>query len=113
VVVTLSDSVAVALMIANALSVGRKDTGIGIGVGAFEPIEQGWAEIETDARVIVDDPLNASPIVGYAGERIGPVTLSVYSLVPVMKGARAPFAVEGAGPRILARRLIEVAVDDD
>jgi hypothetical protein len=65
------------------------------------------------AELVFDDPLNASPIVGYSGEGIGPVTLSVYSLVPVMKRPRAPFAVEEADPRILARRLIEVAVDDD
>src|SRR5512146_2647640 len=86
VIVGLSDGVAVALMIANALAVAFKDTGVGIGMRVFEPVEQGRSEIEPDACIAIDDSFDAAAIVSYAGECIGPVTLRVNPLVPVMAG---------------------------
>ena len=38
--------------------------------------------------------------------------IGVDALIPVVKRARAIFAIERASPRILARRLIEMAVND-
>jgi hypothetical protein len=72
-------------MIAYALSVGVKDTRVGIGMCAFEPVEEGRLEIETDACVVVYDPLDAAAIVSYAGQYIGTVTVGVNPFVPVMK----------------------------
>jgi hypothetical protein len=108
----LRDGVAVARARADGFGVGALDARVGRGVVMFEPREQGRAEVEAQARVVVEYALDAPVRIEDAREGVRAVALEVDALVPIMEGARARLLLDLARPRVLARRLVEVAVDD-
>ena len=61
---------------------------------------------------VVDDLIFASRSIGEMSGSVRRITLSLNALVPIVKWGGAGLLVNDSSPRILARRLIEVAVDD-
>src|SRR5436305_14260161 len=110
--VALRDGVAMAAVSTGARAVGLDDARVGFGRVAFEPVEERGAEVEAEARVVVDDALDATVGIRDAREGVGAVALCVYALVPVVEGVGAVLALDEACPGVLARRLVEVAVND-
>jgi hypothetical protein len=112
VVVALCDGVAVAVVTERALAVGLDNSRVGLRLVAFEPVEERRAEVEAEARVVVDDPLDAAVGVADAREGVRAVALGVDALVPIVEGRGARLALDQLRPGVLARRLVEVAVND-
>jgi sec-independent protein translocase protein TatA len=78
-----------------------------------EPGEQGRPEVEAHARVVVEDADDLVLLIDNAGGAVGRVTLRGDAVVPVVPGRRGFLSLDGLEPRVLARRLIEMAVDTD
>src|SRR5215208_1718610 len=112
VVVALRDGVAVAAVAQRTLAVGLNNPRVGLGLVAFEPVEERRAEVEAESRVVVDDALDAAVRVADAREGVRAVALGVDALVPVVEGRGARLALDQLRPGVLARRLVEVAVND-
>ena len=111
VVVDLGEGGAVVGVEAGAGLVGVLDHAIGAGSEVFEPAEQGGAEVEAHARVVVEDADDLAVAVDDAGGAVGGVALGGDALVPVVVGGGGFLELDGLQPGILARRLVEVAVD--
>ena len=67
-----------------ALPVSVQDLFISLGSAFFHPGKQGWAEIETDTRVIVNDLGDATLLVENAGGAVRQIALGGDALVPVV-----------------------------
>src|ERR1043166_2988844 len=111
--ISLGDRVPMPAAGANTVAIRLKETGQEGRVLPRDPREKRRPEVEASRGVRVDDPLDPSGAVADPGMGIRAIALAVDPLVPVMmrRGARLP--VDAAGPRILAGRLIEMAVDDE
>ena len=113
VVVSLRDGVAVTVVARGAQAVGFDDALVGYGIVVFHPREQRRTEVEADVLEVVDRPARCARSVSkMRAEGVGAVTLVVNALVPVVEGVHLGLALDDARPRILARRLIEMSVDD-
>ena len=110
--VGLRDRIAMPATFARVGLIGVNDVGICPGVTGLEPTQQGWPKVETDVRVVINDSFAASLRIVDARATIGLVTFGVNALVPVVKRRSAGFDLDDARPRILARWLVEMAVDD-
>jgi len=90
--------------------VGGAQALVRLGVVPFDPARQGRAEVERQARIVVDDGLDAPLGVVDSRERVGAVALGVDARVPVVQRRRRRLALDRVGARVLARRLLEMAV---
>ena len=80
-------------------------------VVAPQPARQRGPEVEREALVVVDDGLDAPRRAVDAREGVRPIALGVDARVPVVGRRRRRLARHLIGPRVLARRLVEVAVE--
>ncbi len=94
-----------------ALAVRFQDGGVDIGRVLLQPGEEGRAEIETDATVVVDDPDDAALAVQDPAHGIGGVALGRDPPVPVVVRVGRVLDLDRLQPRVLARRLVEVTVN--
>ena len=94
-------------------AVGRDDPLVGLDGVVLEPRHQRRSHVERQSFVVVHDGDDAIVVVDDAGERVGPVALRRDPLVPVVERAGRRFPRDLLGPGVLARRLVEVAVDDE
>lgn len=79
----------------------------------LEPTQQCRSKVEADAFVVVNQRgLGGVPIRDRHG-RVGSVTFSVNTLVPVMKRRRARLLFHDSRPGIFARGLVKVSVNDE
>ncbi len=79
----------------------------------FHPLEKGRTEIEADLFEGVDDAEDATFVSRNSRGGHRAVALLLYSLIPVVEGSGGGFGFDLLDPRIFARWLVEVAVDDD
>ena len=91
--------------------IGRNHAPASFGMRCFEPAHQGRSKIEIDVGVIIYDALDLAAPIYDSRERVGPVAFGIDPLIPIVKRPRAILAIDRAGPRILPRRLIEMAVN--
>ena len=77
------------------------------------PLQQGGAEVEAHARVVVHDAHDLVLAVGDARGAVGRVTLRGDALVPVVIGRGGVLHLDRLQPGVLARRLVEVAMHAD
>ena len=114
VVVDLGERVAVAAAGGHAGAVGLHDgPAHTAGRLPLQPREQRGPDVERDPLEVVDDVEDAVGVVDAAGGRVGRVALGGDALVPVVVGGGRVLHLDGLQPGVLARRLVEVAVDDD
>ena len=111
VVVDLGEGGAVVGVERGAGLVGVLDHAVGAGSEVFEPAEERGAEVEAHAGVVVDDADDLALLVDDAGGAVGGVALGGDALVPVVVGSGGVLELDGFKPGVLARRLVEVAVD--
>jgi len=93
--------------------VGVLNHAVGAGSEVFEPAEQGGAEVEAHARVVVDDAGDLVLVVDDAGGAVGGVTLGGNALVPIVIGGGGFLELYGLKPRVLAGGLVEMTVDTE
>ncbi len=113
VVVDLGDGRSMAAVTMGAGQVGVEDHAIGAGRIVVQPAQQGWAEVEADAGVVVDDADDLILLVDDARGSVGGVALGGDAVVPVVVGSGGVLHLDGLEPGVLAGRLVEVAVDAD
>ena len=94
------------------IGVGRAQPLMRVAVVPLDPARQRGAEVVRHAGVVVDDGLDAALGVVNARPGVGAVALRVDARVPVVQRRRRRFPFQLVGPRVLARWLIEVPVDD-
>jgi len=80
---------------------------------AFQPTKQGRAEVSRDTLVVADDARNPAFVIEEPGRAVRGVAFAVYPLVPVMKGVGGVLFLDLFEPGMLAKRLVEVAVNAD
>ena len=80
---------------------------------ASKPGAQGGSDIEAQARIIIDDGGDTVVVPEQARGGIGPVALRRNPSIPVMIRSRRVLHLDFIEPRVLARRLVKVAVDTD
>src|SRR5579875_560504 len=112
-IVRLSDRVAVAMARVEAHAVGGADARPGPGMRPLKPAHQRWPEVEAYRPIVVDDAVNRAPVVEDPREGVGSIAFGINAFIPVMKGAGAILGIERSSPRILARRLIKMTMNDD
>src|SRR5947209_18489654 len=110
--IALRDGVAVPFVAAHARAVGFDDARVSSRMMLFEPRDERRAEVETDVCVVVDDALDAPARIDHTGEGVRAIALAEDAFVPIWKGARARLRFDGIRPRVFARRLIEMAMND-
>ena len=93
--------------------VGVEDRAVGLRRRALHPLEQRRSEVEADPLVQVHDPRDPPARSRQARRGHRAVALLLDPLVPVMRRRRGRLGLDLVEPGILARRLIEVPVDDD
>ncbi len=113
VVVNLGDGGAVTAVAQGAGAVRVQDHAIGAGGTVGEPLEQGGAEVEAHARVVINDAHDFVLAVGDARGAVRRVALRGDALVPVMPGRGGFLHFDRLQPGILAWRLVEVAMHAD
>ena len=113
VVVDLRHGGAVSAVALGAGLVRVQDHAVGARGLVGEPLQQGGAEVEAHARVVVHDANDFVLAVGDARGAVGRVALGGDALVPVVLGRGGVLHLDGFEPGILARRLVEVAVHAD
>ena len=113
VVVNLRDRRAVAAVTLGAGAIGVEDHAIGTGRFLGEPLEQGWAEVEAHARIVVNDAGDFVLEIGDAGGAVGGVTLRSDALVPVVVRGGGVFGFDGFEPGVFSWGLVEMAVNAD
>jgi hypothetical protein len=94
-----------------AHAIGLQNRLVGVGRFVLHPGQQGGPEVEADARVVVDDFCDAAFRVQNARGAVGRVAFRRDALVPIVIGSGGILQLDRLQPRILARRLIEVAVN--
>ena len=113
VVVDLGHGGAVSAVALCADLVGVEDHAVGAGGLVVQPAEQGGAEVEAHAGVVVHDADDLVFVVGDAGGAVGGVALGGDAVVPVVVGGGGVLDFDGFEPGVFAGRLVEVAVDAD
>src|SRR5437867_573068 len=93
-----------------ALFVGVEDRCVSGRRLLCQPAEERRPEVEADAAVIVDDPLDRARFIEDPRPGIRPVALGAYPLVPIMKRRRAVLDFDRLQPRVLAGRLVKMPV---
>jgi hypothetical protein len=107
------DRIAVPVMPLAAQAVGLEHGRVGLGRLTLQPLEQRRPEIEADRGEGVDDPRDA-PVRRVLPRRDhGAVAFPLDTLVPVVERGRRRLGLDLVEPRVLARRLVEMPVDDD
>jgi hypothetical protein len=94
-----------------AFPVGIEDRGVQARRALLDPSQQRGADVERDRRVVVHDAVDPAASVENAGGRVRRVALGRDARVPVVRRRRRILHLDGLKPRMLARRLVEVAVD--
>jgi hypothetical protein len=87
------------------------DLPINHGGSPLQPGKEGRTEIETQGDIIVVEVEDLSLIIDGPGVSIWPVTFECDPFIPVMEGVRAFLHLDGLNPRVLTRRLVEMAVN--
>jgi len=111
VVVHLGNGVAVAVQAFLAPLVGFLNTLVGVRSIGADPSHQGRTHVETHKIVVVDNVNNTALGAQNTACRIGTITLTSNTVIPVMKGARAGLVLDNASPGVFTRRLVKVTVD--
>ena len=112
VIVHLRHGVAVPAPGRAALPVRRHDPRRDLRVVLLEPPKERGAEVVIHVQVVVADVNDHAALVEDAREGVGPVALVVDAFVPVVVGRRRTLLFYKIKPRVFARRLVEMAVDD-
>src|SRR5580765_5193802 len=99
-------------MLKHAFAIGFDDARVSVSVMLIQPTQQCRTEIKIDVCVVVDE-LFIGTCLADANKCIGPITFEMNSLVPIVERRGARLRGNDSGPRIFARRLIEVAVNDE
>ena len=97
----------------DARAVGLDDLRVHVRPVALEPGEERRPDVERDLLEVVDDVEHAVLLVDAPGRRVGRVALRGHPLVPVVIRRRRVLHLDRLEPGVLARGLVEVAVDDD
>ncbi len=113
VVVRLRQRRAVPAEAARAVPVPVQDRLVRLRRLLFHPGEQRRSEIEAHPRVVVDDLRDPPTAVEDARRAVRRVALRRDLLVPVVVRDRRFLKLDGFEPRVLARGLVEVAVNAD
>ena len=113
VAVRLRHGAAVPAVTFAAAPVGLLQQMVHVGVGFFEPGEQGRAEIPGNAVVIIADFGDPACAVLDAGGCIRFVTFERNALVPIVIRPRSLLLLNHFEPCIFPRRLIKMAVNTD
>src|ERR1700694_5344269 len=111
--ISLGNRVAVSGTLEGALLIGIDDAGICIRMIVLEPAQQGRSKIEADIRVVIHTSFPARGRIGNARPGIWLVTLGMNAFVPVVKRRGTGLDLDDTGPGILARWLVEMAVDNE
>jgi hypothetical protein len=96
-----------------ARPVAREYEAVSLRLIAFQPVEQGRAEVGRDALVVARDAGYPSVAVKQPGGAVGRVALARNPLIPVVERMGRILLLDLLQPRVLAMRLVEVAVDTD
>ena len=112
-IVNLGQRIAVAAAPLPAQPVGLDDPLVDLGRGVGHPLEERRAEIEADPGIVVQEVDDPPLAVEQPRARVGGVALAGDPLVPVVEGGGGVLDLDDVEPGILARRLVEVAVDAD
>src|SRR6266545_3735707 len=110
--VCLRDGVAVASALQQTFTVSFNQALISVSMMPLKPGQQRRSEIKTYVRVVIEESLAAVFRLAHADKSIGAVALEMNALIPVMERRGAWFRINNSRPGILARRLIEMTVDD-
>ena len=113
VVVDLRQRVAVAAARRDARPVGLEDLRVDVRPVTRQPGEEGRPDVERDLLEVVDDVEDPVVLVDAPGRGVRRVALGGHPLVPVVVRRRRVLHLDRLEPGVLARRLVEVAVDDD
>ncbi len=113
VVVDLRHGRAVAGVTFLAAKIGVDDGFMHLRRVLLQPGEQRGPEVEAHPGIVVEDADDLVLLIDDAGRAIGRVALRGDALVPVVPRGCGILRLDGLEPRILARWLIEVAVDAD
>ena len=111
VVVDLGDRRAVSRESSSTRVVGLDHGAVGRRVAVLQPAQQGRPEVEADPLVVADATGDASAVVEDRRGRVGRVALGRDPLVPVVVRVGRFLPLDLPRPGIVARRLVEVAVD--
>jgi hypothetical protein len=113
VVVGLGHRRAVAAEPRTARAIGGDHRLVDVGRIVLEPRQQGRPDVEAHPLVVIDDRDDLVVVVDDAGRGVGPVALGGDPVVPVAVRVRGRLGLHRLQPRVLARRLVEVAMDAD
>src|SRR2546423_3604053 len=113
VAVGLRDRVSVAIAPHAAFTIGIDDFPVSFQVLLFDPTQQRRAEVETYVCIVINDAFFICRGIDNARGGIRAVGFRMNALVPVMKGRRGRLFFDNSCPRIFARRLIKMAVNDE
>src|SRR5262245_44430397 len=91
--------------------IGFENCVINIRSFRFKPGEQGRTEVETDLRIIVDETDDLVFAIENPRHGIRSIALRGHPLIPVMIRICRILQLDVFEPRILARRLVEMAVN--
>src|SRR6266571_3602442 len=109
--ICLRDGVAMSATLLCAFTIGIDYAAVGVRMMIFEPGQQCRTKIETDVLVVVDESFVWLSTAD-ADKRICSITFEMNALVPIVKRRGARLFFNHSRPRIFARRLIEVTVND-
>jgi hypothetical protein len=112
-VVGLSQGRAVPVEELHALPVGVDDPPVGFRPVPLQPGEEGRAEIEAHAVVVVDDAADAPLAIENAGGGVRLVAFGGDALVPVVEGVSGILQLHILQPGVLAGGLVKVAMNAD
>ena len=78
----------------------------------FQPPEQRWTKVETNILIIVDEAFRTRILIDDVNSAVRLIAFGMNAFVPVVKRMCAWFRIDYACPRVLAGRLIKMAVND-
>ena len=110
--VALRDRVAVTVAVTRAFTISGENPLISLRMIFGKPAQQGWPEIKTDVFVVINGLRLAGCCVERLNPRVGPVTFRVNAFIPIVERRCAQLCFNRAGPGVLARRLVEMAMND-
>ncbi len=93
--------------------VGLEHRAVGLGLVPGQPRQQSGSEVEADGCVVVHDADDAAVRVEYPGVGVGRIAFGRDALVPVVVRVGRVLELDRLQPGVLARRLVEVAVNAD